>query len=105
VNLTKLQLEELHAKNSSDAPFLRALECVFDVVKEQPALRTIVDLLQDSYPRLPNHLLGKVFLYHRLHEHLKAAQPPSGPEEERIGRFSDFLRWKDPQVFRAMFAA
>jgi hypothetical protein len=84
---------------------LTLLQKVFEIVKEQATLRSIVDLLQDSYPRLPNHLLGKIFLYHHLHEHLRAAQPPSVPEEERIGGLGEFLRWRDPQVFRAMFAA
>lgn len=74
-------------------------------MKEQTALRAIVDLLQDSYPILPNHLLGKVFLYHRLHEHLRAAQPSNSPEGDRVDKFGDFLRWKDPEVFRAIFAA
>jgi hypothetical protein len=105
VHLTRAQLQNLHTRNSSDAPFLRVLERIFETVREHASLRAIVDLLQDNYPRLPNHLLGKIFLYHRLHEHLRTAQPPSLPEDERVGAFEDFLRWRDPQVFRAMFAA
>lgn len=67
VHLARPQIEALHARNASDAPFFTVLQKVFEIVKEQTTLRSIVDLLQDSYPRLPNHLLGKIFLYHHLH--------------------------------------
>ena len=58
------------------------------MIKDYPTLRTIIDFLQDNYSKLPNHILGKIFLYNKLYEHFKANQKLIQIDEEKIGLFS-----------------
>lgn len=52
----------------SNWPFYYAIEKIFQYNKEYAVLRVIIDFIQDKYSKLPEHIYGKIFLYHKLFE-------------------------------------
>jgi aspartate/tyrosine/aromatic aminotransferase len=75
---------------------------VFENVKDYMSLKQIIDLIQDHYEKMPQHIYGKIFLYRKLFEHFKENQKIN-KIEEKVGSFGEFLKLKDEDIFKAMF--
>ena len=47
------------------------IEFIFDTIKDYASVKDILAYIQDHYPKIPQHLYGKIFLYQRIYDHLK----------------------------------
>lgn len=101
INLSKSEIENIHKVNSSYQTFYWVIEKLFDYVKEYEPIREIIDFIQDNYESMPQHIYGKIFLYRKLFDHFKEHRHVHKVEE--MDSFSQFLKLKDDDLFKAMF--
>lgn len=90
IHKTKEEIRKIHERNRSDLPFYLIFEWIYENITEPDILRTTVDFIQDHYPKMPNNIYGKIFLYYEMYQHFEKSRDLI-PPEERIPVLSVFL--------------